>query len=124
MNTILKSRLGQTGLVAMGLTIAMLLVAANRGTSKADGGNTTRVEADRGLEKQLKADRRNVTRVLQADRGLEKQMEASIPKDAPPSVTARAVEHYCEGLEQLDMSNCPADFRVAYHEHMRAWREM
>jgi len=106
MNTILKSRMSQCGLVAMGLTIIVLLIAATRGPSEAE------------------ITRRNVTRVLQADQAIEKQMEGSIPVDAPPSVIALCVDHYCDGLENLEMSDCPADFRVAYHEHMRAWREM
>jgi hypothetical protein len=106
MNTILKSRLGQCGLVAMSLTIVVLLIAATRGQSDSE------------------MTRRNITRVLQADQALGRQRDDSIPKDAPPSVIALCVEHYCDGLENLDMSDCPADFRVAYHEHMRAWREM
>ncbi len=37
---------------------------------------------------------------------------------------AQAVDQYCDDLEKLNMSDCPADFRVAYREHMRAWREV
>ncbi len=106
MNTILKSRVGQCGSVATGLTIVVLLIAATRGSSEAEISCL------------------NITRVLQADQALEKQMQRSIPKDAPPSVIALCVSHYCDGLENLNMSDCPANFRVAYREHMRAWRKM
>ncbi len=45
--------------------------------------------------------------------------------DASGSVArlAAAVRRYCDGLESLPLSDCPADFRVAFRHHGRAWRE-
>ena len=63
-----------------------------------------------------------VLRVLQADRQLSKRFEA-LPPNTTPSQFAWAVGMYCDGLERLEMSDCPADFRVAYRHHVQAWRE-
>jgi len=56
----------------------------------------------------------NIFRVLTADRTLYRQVENTLPSSVTPSVLANAVDQYCDGLEALDMSDCPADFRVAY----------
>jgi hypothetical protein len=114
MNTILKSRLGQCGLVATSLIGIVFLIAATHGPSEA----ATRAPSEAEKTKQ------NITRVLKADETLAKQRDSAVPHDAPPSVIALCIEHYCDGLENVDMSDCPADFRVAYREHMRAWRQM
>jgi len=42
---------------------------------------------------------------------------------AKPSEVAAAYGQYCAVIEQLDLSQCPADFRVAYRHYIRAWRE-
>jgi hypothetical protein len=63
-----------------------------------------------------------IERVLRADEKLYKEGMKLAP-NAAPSHLARAIGVYCDGLDQLDMSDCPADFRVAYRQHVRAWRE-
>lgn len=47
----------------------------------------------------------------------------ALPPDATPPQIAWAIGRYCDALGQLDMSDCPADFRVAYRHHLGAWRE-
>ena len=63
-----------------------------------------------------------ILRVLRQDQELTKKRE-SLPPNSSPSEIARAVGQYCTDLERLELSDCPADFRVAYRQHMRAWRE-
>lgn len=62
-----------------------------------------------------------VLRVLKEDRQLVERTQ-NLPPDAKPSQVAWAIGRYCDGLEALPMSDCPADFRVAYKQHTRAWR--
>jgi hypothetical protein len=59
---------------------------------------------------------------LKADEKLAKERENGPPK-ATPSQIAWSIGVYCDGLERIEMSDCPADFRVAYRQHMRAWRD-
>ena len=40
-----------------------------------------------------------------------------------PSQIAWALGTYCDGLKRIEMADCPADFRVAYRQHARAWRD-
>ena len=63
-----------------------------------------------------------ILRVLQADKELGAKRDTLSP-NATPSQIAQAIREYCSNLERLDMSDCPADFRVAYRHHMGAWRE-
>lgn len=63
-----------------------------------------------------------ILRVFKADTELSLKRE-SLPADASTTQVAQAIEQYCTELERLDMSDCPADFRVAYVQHIRAWRE-
>jgi hypothetical protein len=65
--------------------------------------------------------RQAVLRVLRADRQLFDTHKP--PPDANPPQVAWVVGCYCDALERLDMSDCPADFRIAYRHHIRAWRE-
>jgi hypothetical protein len=64
-----------------------------------------------------------VERVMKADQKLMEERD-KLPPQATPSQMAWAVGSYCDALEHLDMTDCPADFRVAYKQHMRAWREV
>ncbi len=47
----------------------------------------------------------------------------SLPSNAAPSQVAQAIDKYCGELERVDMSDCPADFRVAYRHHIGACHE-
>jgi hypothetical protein len=71
---------------------------------------------------QAEKDRQAILRVLRADQELAKRRR-ELPPDATPSQIAWAVGRYCDELERLDTSDCPADFRVAYRHHAGAWRE-
>jgi hypothetical protein len=59
---------------------------------------------------------------MKADEQLSKKFKEAPPNLAPGQI-AWLIEQYCVALERLDMSDCPSDFRVAYKQHMRAWRE-
>lgn len=63
-----------------------------------------------------------ILRVLQADKVLAQKRD-SLPPNATPSQIAWVISEYCNDLERLEMSDCPADFRVAYRHHLGAWRE-
>lgn len=64
----------------------------------------------------------SILRVIKADLELTRQHQ-NLPPNATPSQVAWSVGQYCDRLERLDMSDCPADFRVAYKHHIRAWRD-
>lgn len=68
--------------------------------------------------------RANILAVLRADQELARERESSVPASAGPIAMAAAVGRYCDRLESLDMSGCPADFRVAFRHHIGAWREV
>jgi hypothetical protein len=63
-----------------------------------------------------------IERVFRADDKLAKERERLPPK-ATPSQIAWSFGVYCDALERLDTADCPADFRVAFGQHIRAWRE-
>lgn len=63
-----------------------------------------------------------IERVWSADQKLAKVRD-NLPPKATPSQISWAIGVYCDDLEKIDMSDCPADFRVAYTQHIRAWRE-
>jgi hypothetical protein len=67
--------------------------------------------------------RNAILRVIRADEELGSKRD-SLPSNATPSQIAAEIVNYCSALERLDMSDCPADFRVAYRHHMTAWREV
>src|ERR1043166_9025868 len=67
--------------------------------------------------------REAMVRVFQADQQLAAKRKQAAPSSAGLADVITATEAYCTGLEQLDMSDCPADFRVAYRHHIRAWRD-
>jgi hypothetical protein len=56
---------------------------------------------------------------------LDKQYASSL-KQLPPNSTASqyawGIGRYCDAAEAMDMADCPADFVVAYRQHLRAWR--
>src|SRR5262249_21177024 len=43
------------------------------------------------------------------------------PTEIQPQMAA---ERYAEGLEAIDLSGCPADFRAAFERYQRAWRAL
>ncbi len=70
------------------------------------------------------SDRERIMHVLRADRAASLENMGSVSQSAEPAVQAAAVGRYCETMESCDLSQCPADFAVAYRRHVRAWRVM
>jgi hypothetical protein len=97
------------GVVALG---AMLTTGCGRSASTPAAQGPSQAEKDKHA----------ILRVLRADQELTRQRDA-LPPGATPSKIAWAIGRYCDDLERLDMSDCPADFRVAYRHHVGAWRE-
>ncbi len=62
-------------------------------------------------------------RALKADQKLMKELKDNLPPKVTPAQLAWSIGGYCDRLERLDMTDCPAEFRVAYTQHMRAWRD-
>jgi hypothetical protein len=75
-----------------------------------------------GCEGPADKTRAAVLRVLKADEALSQEMKR-LPSSTTPSQFARAVGTYCDGMERIETADCPADFRVAFRQHARAWRE-
>lgn len=65
--------------------------------------------------------RDGMLRVLKADQELGAKRDLVSPKIASPSQLANSIGQYCAAMDKLDMSDSPAEFRVAYRHHMRAW---
>jgi hypothetical protein len=63
-------------------------------------------------------------RVLHDDKLLMNQALQGVEPDAPPSRVVWALRGYCARAERQDFSLCPADFVVAYRQHIRAWSDM
>jgi hypothetical protein len=61
--------------------------------------------------------------ILKEDDRIGKAMQGKIGEDATPSQVAQAINSSCSQAEALDLSKCPAEFRVAYKQHLRAWRD-
>jgi hypothetical protein len=70
------------------------------------------------------ATQRAITRVFVADRQYSKDTVGTLPNDGYPSQIASAIGAYCLSAEQMDTSDTPPRFQVAYKQHLRAWREM
>jgi len=61
--------------------------------------------------------------VLNADKRLADTMRSETA-NLTPSQLAERIGNYCNQAEALDLTACPADFRLAYRQHFRAWREV
>jgi DNA-directed RNA polymerase subunit RPC12/RpoP len=59
---------------------------------------------------------------LQQDKHLAETTMGPGGPNAKPSEVAASIDAYCTQAEKLDLSSCPADFTVAYRQHIRAWR--
>lgn len=35
-----------------------------------------------------------------------------------------SIKNYTEGLDKIDFSNCPSDFKTAFEHHSKAWKNM
>ena len=57
-----------------------------------------------------------IEKVLQADKALSATMSATAQHEGKA-----AVFRYVSGLEKIDLSACPSDFRVAFVQHIGAW---
>lgn len=64
-----------------------------------------------------------ILRVLAADERLGKELKSS-GSGTVPSRLAEVIAVYCDKLDAIDMVDCPADFRIAYRQHIRAWRDV
>lgn len=62
--------------------------------------------------------------ILKEDRRIGDATLRRLGGDSTPSKVAQAVGDYCAQAEALDMSACPADFRVAYRHYIAACREL
>jgi len=67
------------------------------------------------------SDAEAIAAVIQADKTLWSQIEG---KMASGMSSKEAVMSYVGEIDELDLSACPTDFRVAYTEHVGAWRGM
>ena len=93
----------------LGFGLLLALVAGLHGCSGTS-------EADRT--------RSAVLRVLQTDKELESRWESASKGITSPAELALLIERYCEEMERIELTECPADFRVAFRKHIRAWRDV
>lgn len=109
-------------LISAAFAVALSLVGCDTVATKPTGKDTGLSDAERAKRAEEERIKAAILRVFDADAALAKKREALPPK-ASPSQVAWAVSNYCTELERINMSDCPADFRVAYKHHMTAWRE-
>ena len=69
------------------------------------------------------SERSAIERVISMDKQISDETIGAVPDDGTPSNLAFAISQYCGRAEKQDVSDCPADFQVAYKYHVRAWRE-
>ena len=62
-----------------------------------------------------------IRKVLEADKALHRQVFAEAQHG---TAGAETVSAYTQGLRQLDMADCPTDFRLAYLDHIHAWESL
>ncbi|MBL9080859.1 MAG: hypothetical protein JNK76_03585 [Planctomycetales bacterium] len=63
-----------------------------------------------------------ILKVLQVDKSHGPQVRASLKSAPSLADAADAINRYCDEMDKLDMSQCPADFRLAFRQHIRSWR--
>lgn len=65
-----------------------------------------------------------VRRVLQADDLASKETVHAVGARETPSTYARAIGEYLALMHEVDMTDCPADFRIAFKHHLESWAEL
>jgi hypothetical protein len=101
-----------------GLVVACLILAQVSGV-----GCSSNFSDKSGGVSQAEKTKQAILLILREDERIAKATKDSVSKDASPSHVASQIGAYYSRTEALDLSNCPADFRVAYRQHIRAWRE-
>ena len=61
--------------------------------------------------------------VLKEDKRLGDAAQADSANRTPSEIAGRFA-NYCMLADAIDLSACPPEFRVAYRQHLRAWREL
>lgn len=59
-----------------------------------------------------------IEKVLKRDAAIVREAKSRFPNDA-----AAGTRYVAEQLQRIDTSNCPADFRLAFQQHVNAWRQ-
>jgi len=63
-------------------------------------------------------------RLARQQRHLAESMEAVLQADAQvAAATSSTSQSRWQGMEAIDTSACPSDFRVAYYDHVNAWKD-
>lgn len=64
-----------------------------------------------------------ILRVMKKDTEVGKRRDA-LSQNASSFQRVSCIQSYCDEVRSLDMSDCPASFRVAYRHHISAWQDM
>ncbi len=59
-----------------------------------------------------------IEKVLNQDQALCLEAKSKFPNSA-----AQATRHVAERMQQIDTSRCPPEFRLAFQQHVNAWRQ-
>jgi hypothetical protein len=111
--------------IGLGAVFAVVIVAlvcwlaisgshANSGTNQA-AASDAQVEAERTKQA--------ILHIMSEDQRIGKVTMGQRSRDATPSQVAQAIGNYLNQAGALDTAECPADFRVAYKQHLRAWED-
>jgi hypothetical protein len=63
-----------------------------------------------------------VLRVLQAEKVAHDEHLGPPPADADMAYMLRTLDAYCRKMNSLELEDCPADFRLAFRNHVDSWR--
>ncbi len=92
------------------LLLLVILVATRR------SGSSTLSQAE--------LTRQAITRVIKADKESGEAIQKLTPADATPARAVQAIRTYLKRANGINLSDCPAEFQVAYKQHLRAWQDM
>ena len=106
-------------LAATAFLVVVSFVLAGCDNSSSEAGGKGPAE---GGESQVQRQKRSILRVLKADAEIGKKLKSRIGSNTKPSNIASAIGVACRQMENIKLSECPADFRIAYRQHSRAWR--
>jgi hypothetical protein len=95
-----------------GVGVAGLAALLGLGFFLNDGGPQDREES-RAAEAML--------RVLTEEQRIAQETVRAVGANAPPSAYADAIAVYVMQAGRIDVSDCPAEFRVAFRRHLEAW---
>ena len=68
--------------------------------------------------------REEISRVLRSHAYLANRRNEALPTAKAPSSAAAIWDGFCSDLERMELAFCPAEFRLAFKQHIQACRDV